>query len=88
MSIGPGMACASCQTYYAARQNGVYVLETMDDGTPYKVWQADLYECPSCGHQLVAGYAGQALAVKHEDNFNFYLEQVDVTINGCPKRLA
>lgn len=34
---------------------------------PYKLWCADLWECPDCGHQLVAGWASTPAVVRHED---------------------
>ncbi len=87
MSLGTERACVSCQTYFAARKNGVVVLETMDDGRPYKVWQADLLECPDCGFQIITGFGLQHIAVHHEPGFDSELQRVEFTINGCPKRL-
>lgn len=87
MSIGTGCCCVECQTYYAAKKNGVNVLETLEDGTPYKVWHADLLECPDCGKQVVKGFGSQALSVKHQPDFDVYLNQVEITINGCPRSL-
>jgi len=87
MSIGTGKSCVSCQTYLATRKCGVVVLETFDDGRPYKVWRADLLECPDCGFQIITGYAAQPLAEQHEPGFDSELQRVQYTINGCPKRL-
>lgn len=88
MSIGVGMCCVNCQTYLAPRKNSVFVLETMEDLRPYKVWQADLFECPDCGHQIVAGFGQGPLSEHYKPDFGRYLKMVDITINGCPRRLS
>jgi DNA-directed RNA polymerase subunit RPC12/RpoP len=88
MSIGPGYACVPCQTYLRPRKNDIYVLETMSDPErPYKVWNADLWECPDCGHQVILGYGMHEVAEHFEPDFQDYLQMVTHTIKGCPKRL-
>ena len=81
-------ACANCQTFFRPRKNSITVLETYDDGErPYKVWQADLWECPDCGTQLITGYGSRAISEQHEDDFDYYVGKVTHTIKGCPKAL-
>lgn len=87
MTIGTGACCVQCQTYLATRKTGAVVLETYEDGRPYKVWHADLLECPDCGFQIIKGFAMQPCAVSHEPDFEKELQRVEITINGCPKRL-
>jgi hypothetical protein len=88
MSIGTGRCCVECQTYYAAKKNGVYVLETMEDGTtPYKIWMADLFECPDCGKQLVSGFGLHAISEHYMPKFSDWMKLVDITISGCPRSL-
>ena len=36
---------------------------------PYKVWAGDLWECPTCGHQLVNGVGYQPLAEHYQEEF-------------------
>jgi hypothetical protein len=50
---------------------------------PYKVWMADLWECPDCGHQLVAGYGGRPIAEDWESSFEAERALATVTINDC-----
>ncbi len=50
---------------------------------PYKVWMADLYECQSCGHQIIAGYGMHPAAEQHEERFQEALKYVNYTINDC-----
>lgn len=88
MSIGPGYACVDCQTYLRPRKNGVNVLETFEDGKPYAIWLADLWECPDCGKQVILGYGLKAWAHHFEDNFSAMLVHVDLTIVGCPRGLS
>lgn len=87
MSIGIGMCCVDCQTYYATRKTGVFVLETYEDGRPYQVWRADLVECPDCGKQVVTGFGQQSVSTQHESEFDYFLRLVEITINGCPRSL-
>jgi len=88
MSIGPGYACVPCSTYLRPRKNEITVLETFEDGRPYKIWAADLWECPDCGHQIVLGYGQQCLTEHFKDDFQDYLKRVTHTIVGCPKGLS
>jgi len=87
MSLGTGKACVTCQTYLATRKNGIVVLETLDDGRPYKVWQADLLECPDCGFQIITGYGQRPMAEHYQAGFDSELQRVEYTIIGCPKRV-
>lgn len=87
--------CVKCQTFYHPKKNGVVLLEQMpvataaEPGTidptawrPYKIWMADLSECRSCGHQIIAGFAAHAIE-KHHDRFAEALQYVTHTVNDC-----
>ena len=88
MSIGTGRCCVSCQTYLAAAKNGIIVLETMSDRiTPYKIWMADLFECPDCGYQLISGFGLNAISEHYMPEFKDWIDQVTHTIKGCPRSL-
>jgi len=87
MSVGAGYACVPCQTYLHPRQNSIIVLETMEDHRPYKIWQADLWECPDCQHQVILGYGVHPVSEHYMDGFDDWLARVDQTILGCPKGL-
>lgn len=82
--MAPYYVCAECDIRYEPkrsasatemrpRKNGVYVIEMADFG-PYKVWLADLWECPKCGHQTIAGFGIEALAEHYEAKFQGVLE--------------
>ena len=58
------MVCMNCKKFYRPEKNGVLVEEQMPMGprgqetwVPYKLWMADLYKCPGCGHEAVGGFS-------------------------------
>jgi hypothetical protein len=70
----PKMVCPDCQCEYKVLKNGVYVIE-MASLLPYKIWTADLWKCPDCNKEIVAGFAREALE-HYELDFNQYLESI------------
>lgn len=48
--------CVPCQNRYYCKENGVYI-RYGDHG----VLSGDLWECPTCGHQMIQGFAAEAL---------------------------
>jgi len=88
MSIGTGRCCVKCKTYLAIAKNGVIVLETMEDGfTPYKIWMADLFQCPDCDYQLISGFGFNCISEHYLPEFKDWLDQVTYTIKGCSRSL-
>jgi len=51
-----------CGRFMAVKKNSVTVEERMEDGAPYKLWDADLWECPECGVEIISGFAAHPLA--------------------------
>ena len=48
---------------FRMKQMGVYLEERTThhgESAPYKLWHADLLECPTCGHEIVAGFGKDA----------------------------
>lgn len=88
MILGPGYACAQCFTILRPRENDVCVHITMEDNRPYQLWQADLWECPDCGMQVILGYGEHAWAEHWQPDFPHFLGGVDFTINGKQKELT
>lgn len=88
MSYGPGYACVGCKTTLRPRKNDVCVLTTFDGGKPYQLWQADLWECPDCGNQVILGYGAKCWSEHYQPDFKSYLDKVDFTISGECKALA
>jgi hypothetical protein len=88
MSLGPGYACAACLTILRPRKNDVCVCITFEGGKPYQLWQADLWECPDCGNQVILGYGQEAWAEHFQPDFANFLDGVDFTISGKQKGLS
>jgi hypothetical protein len=58
--------CATCGVEYCKEKSGVHVVEMASFGV-YKIWLADLHKCPKCGHVLIAGFGGNALAEHYDE---------------------
>jgi hypothetical protein len=51
------------------KQNSVTVEEQLEDGSPYKLWDADLLECVECGVEIIAGFGAAPLAEHHQPTY-------------------
>jgi hypothetical protein len=51
-----------CGRFLRVKQNSVTVEELLEDGSPYKLWDADLFECVECGVELIAGFGRLPIA--------------------------
>jgi hypothetical protein len=71
--MAPHYVCAECEIEMRPKTNCVYVIEMATFG-PYKVWEADLWRCPNCGHETIAGFALEPLAEHYEDRFQEILK--------------
>jgi hypothetical protein len=57
--------CAKCEVEFKPEKNGIKVAELYKQNTEvYRIWQADLWKCPVCGAEIVAGY-GQLPRYEH-----------------------
>jgi hypothetical protein len=75
----PRPVCVPCQRFYRAHKNGVRVLEQAP--TPYKVWDADLYRCPGCGHETIVGFGHRPISEHFQEDFYRTLSTVTHTVN-------
>ena len=66
---GLGICCAGCRRTYVPLKNDIRVIETLADGSPYKLWCADLIECPGCHHRIVSGFGNRPIAEHFESDF-------------------
>lgn len=74
----PKMVCVNCQVEYRPIQNDAYVIEYFSDPPqPYKIWAADGWACPICGHLVMAGFATVCLAEHYEPNFQHVLDRIN-----------
>lgn len=81
----PKPVCVKCQCFFRPAKTGYYLTEMMPaDGVreaprgtkaphlwePYKLWAADLWKCPECGHEIVAGFSAHPIAERHHPDFD------------------
>lgn len=79
--------CVPCERFMRPKRNGYFFLEGMPitqphaigkgadaDWKPYKLWTGDLWECPTCKHQLVSGVPHRPIAEHYEDAFEEKVE--------------
>jgi len=63
----PKMVCTKCEREFKPKRNGVHVHELMKNDTAiYKIWDADLWECPDCNSEVVAGFGRVPMAEHFE----------------------
>lgn len=60
--------CIQCQVELTPEKNGIGLLDMADFG-PYKIWDTDLWKCPSCGYEIVVGFGQMEIAEHYQDNF-------------------
>jgi hypothetical protein len=58
-----------CGRFMTVKQNAVTVEELLEDGGPYKLWDADLYACADCGHEVITGFARLPLAEQYQSTY-------------------
>jgi hypothetical protein len=51
------------------KKNSVTVEELLEDGAPYKLWDADLWECPDCGVEVITGFGARPLAEHYQTEY-------------------
>lgn len=63
----PKLVCGKCQVELKPFKNGIVVAEMFQRNTKiYKLWNADLWECPKCDHTIVAGFSQKPFAEHFE----------------------
>lgn len=68
--------CSKCEVELKCRKNGVFVIEYADSG-PYKIWEADEYECTVCGIRVVTGFGQQAISEHWMSSFDMWLSRAE-----------
>jgi hypothetical protein len=58
-----------CGRFMKVLKNSVTVEEQLEDGSPYKLWDADLWACPDCGHQVISGFGREPLAEHYQPGY-------------------
>lgn len=70
------LVCVECEQIMRVQKNSVTVEELFADGTGYKLWDADLYACPSCGRQVISGFGQGPLAEHYEPTYKAARERL------------
>lgn len=91
--MSDGLACAICCKFMRVKKQGVAVEERMPqrqaDGSevwmPYKLWMADLCECPGCGAQILAGFGHAPVAEHYQPSYVDRLQRTRpvIQIDDC-----
>jgi hypothetical protein len=58
-----------CGRFMQVKQNSVTVEELREDGSPYKLWDADLYACVECGVEIITGFGRSPLAESWQPSY-------------------
>ena len=63
-----GVLCG-CGRLMRVKRNSVTVEELLQDGAPYKLWDADLFFCENCQHEVITGFGRGPLAEHYEPTY-------------------
>lgn len=91
--------CVDCQRFFRMKKSGVWFVESMpgpghtrpEPGTaeprswvPYKVWVADLWACPGCGHEVLSGFGSGPVSEHYMPGFAEAMARCTVKpVNDC-----
>jgi len=78
-----GLACIPCGKFFRVKKGGVAIEEGMPltgdvhgPWGPYKLWMADLCECPGCGAQVAAGFGHAPVAEHYQPGYRDMAERM------------
>ena len=63
------MLLCGCGLFLRIKKNGVTVEQLDGYGEPYKLWDADLYECPECNLEIISGFGSAPLAEQWQPSY-------------------
>ena len=79
----PAPVCVNCNVSYRVEKSGGYVIEMFSNPPkPYKIWSADGWMCPGCGHKIMNGFGRGPIAEHYQEDFQAILERV-VDLDWC-----
>ena len=68
------VTCVNCERGYHLIENGVFLVEMFcNPPQPYKIWSADLWQCPGCKDRVVSGRGDNPLMHHFQEGFDVYL---------------
>ena len=65
--------CVECEVDMRPFKNGVALLDMALWG-PYKIWEADLWQCPICGHEVIVGFGEQPIYEHYQEGFEDWVK--------------
>jgi hypothetical protein len=68
--------CSKCEVELKCHKTGVLVIEHANFG-PYKIWDADEYECAVCGIRIVTGFGQRPISEHFMDDFDMWLSRAE-----------
>lgn len=71
-----------CGRFMRVKQNSVTVEELLEDGAPYKLWDADCWECVECGVEVITGFGRAPLAEHWQPDYAASRERLAPIIRG------
>jgi len=60
--------CVKCKVELVPEKNGVGLVD-MTRSDYYQLWRADLWKCPNCGLEIVAGFGQNPISKHCESDF-------------------
>ena len=65
--------CVKCECELRPETCGVGTLDMFNpsdkpEPQPYQMWDSDLYKCPKCGYEIMAGFGDNPIAHHWEEN--------------------
>ena len=66
--------CLKCCVAYITKKQGIVVNELAEFGS-YKLWEADLKECPVCHNQIISGFAQKNFSEHYQIGHKEQLEK-------------
>lgn len=69
--------CVRCEVEFNMKEAGIYVVEMhMANKEIYRIWAADVWECPVCKSEIVKGFAGTPAVAHYNGDCNAELEKL------------
>jgi len=73
----PRLICVQCQHTLKPEKNGIIVVEMFQQNTAiYKLWEADVWRCPKCKNEVVAGFAKYPLMEHWQGNIGAFFQRL------------
>ncbi len=70
----PKIICCDCAVELRPDKTGVPVVEMAEFGE-YRIWEADRWSCPKCGHRVIAGFSDRPSSEHWRPGFAEELER-------------